>query len=90
MSLAHPHVMRGFALVRDLFKRLRDEGLEGIEARYGNYGPAEAEGWLRLARELDLVVTGGSDFHGDMTPDISRPGITMSDEEAQRLVAWLA
>jgi hypothetical protein len=89
MSLAHPHAMREFSLVRDLFRRCRDQGLEGIEARYGKYGKAEAEGWLRLAQEFDLVVTGGSDFHGDMTPGISRPGIVMDDEEAQRLVKWL-
>lgn len=89
MSLAHPHTFRQFALVRDLFKRRRDDGLEGLEARYGKYGAAEAEGWLRLAREFDLVVTGGSDFHGDMTPDISRPGIVMNDDEAERLTTWL-
>jgi 3',5'-nucleoside bisphosphate phosphatase len=89
MSLAHPHTLRSWALVRDLFVRHRDDGLEGIEALYGSYGPAEREGWVRLAREFDLVLTGGSDFHGDMTPDITRPGIEVDDAVAARLLAWL-
>lgn len=89
MSVAHPHCLREFALVRDLFVRLRDQGLEGIEAYYGRYGPAQREGWLRLAADLDLVVTGGSDFHGDLTPGVE-PVIDLPEPHASRLNAWLA
>lgn len=89
VSLAHPHTLGQRALVRDLFVRFRDQGLRGIEALYGRYGRAESESWLRLARELDLVPTGGSDFHGEMIPEVTRPGIDLAERHAQPLMSWL-
>lgn len=89
MSLAHPHTAGNHALVRDMFVRLRDQGLEGIEALYGRYARAQSRGWLQIAEELDLVVTGGSDFHGDMLPDVVRPVIEFPEPHAQRLRTWL-
>jgi len=90
VSLAHPHTLREFFLVRDLFIRFRHLGLEGIEALYGRYGAAESSVWLRLARELDLVPTAGSDFHGEMSPDVSQPVVELPDAQAQRILDWLA
>jgi predicted metal-dependent phosphoesterase TrpH len=87
-SLAHPHVL-DHALVRDLFVRYRDRGLDGLEAYYGRYGPAQREGWLRLADDLDLVVTGGSDFHGDVVPEVTRPGIDLPAPRVGPLLTWL-
>jgi predicted metal-dependent phosphoesterase TrpH len=88
-SLAHPHTLGDPSLVRALFERHKGEGLEGIEAYYGGYAWAESEGWLRLARELDLVATGGSDFHGEMSPHVTQPGIELPEPHATRLRAWL-
>jgi 3',5'-nucleoside bisphosphate phosphatase len=90
MSIAHPHTLGGFHLVRALFVRLRSEGLEGIEAYYGKYPAAETIAWLRLAAELDLVATGGSDFHGDMSPDVTRPVIELPVARGIALREWLA
>jgi predicted metal-dependent phosphoesterase TrpH len=89
VSLAHPHTLGHFALVRDLFVRFRDAGLEGIEAFYGRYARVESQAWLRLARELGLVATGGSDFHGDLMPDVPQPGIELPKAHAERLLEWL-
>ena len=89
MSLAHPHTLRSPALVADLYRRHRDDGLEGIEALYGRYSHAEREGWLRLARQFDLVVTGGSDFHGEAMPDVAQPGIELPEPYAARVCEWL-
>jgi len=90
VSLAHPHTLQEFYLVRELYRRHRDAGLEGIEAYYGRYSRPENEAWLRLAREFDLVATAGSDFHGEMTPDVGQPGMRLEGEAAERLVAWLS
>jgi predicted metal-dependent phosphoesterase TrpH len=90
LSLAHPHTLGHPSLVRDLFVRHRGEGLEGIEACYGPYAKAERTPWLRLAQELDLVVTAGSDFHGDMVPEVTTPGTELPSEHADRLRQWLA
>lgn len=89
VSLAHPHTLGHFSLVRDLYVRFRDAGLEGIEAFYGRYARVESQQWLGLARELGLVATGGSDFHGDLMPDVPQPGIEFPKEHAGRLLAWL-
>lgn len=89
MSLAHPHTLGSPHLVRELFVRLRDDGLEGIEAYYGKYAPAETIAWLRMAHELDLVATGGSDFHGDMSPAVTRPGIEVPRARGRSLRTWL-
>ncbi len=90
MSLAHPHTLKHFAVVRELFLELRADGLEGIEAFYGTPSPTQAEPWLRLARELDLVATAGSDFHGESLSEVRRPGIELPEPHASRLRAWLA
>ncbi len=87
-SLAHPHTL-DYALVKDLFKRHRHLGLEGIEAYYGRYGRAQRATWLRLAQELDLVVTGGSDYHGEAIPEVTVPGIDLPDEIVEPLLSWL-
>lgn len=55
------------ALVTDL----AEKGLGGIEAYYPDHSPETTEECLRLARRHSLLVTGGSDFHGE---DV-KPGI---------------
>ncbi len=89
MALAHPHTLRSFALVDDLFRRFKDAGLEGLEVYYGRYSRAERMSWLRLANDRELVVTGGSDFHGDAIPEVTRPVIDMPEVFAAPLREWL-
>ena len=43
----------------------------------------------RLARQCDLVVTGGSDFHGEAMPDVAQPGIELPEPYAARVCEWL-
>lgn len=89
VSLAHPHTLGQPALVRDLYRRFRDEGLEGIEAFYGRYSRPETKAWLAVAGQYDLVPTGGSDFHGTLVPDVTRPVIDLADDRAYRICEWL-
>ena len=50
---------------------LHDEaGLNGIEALYSQHSPADTDRFLELARRQDLLVTGGSDFHGTPKPHV--------------------
>jgi predicted metal-dependent phosphoesterase TrpH len=90
IGLAHPHTLRHYAVVRELFVEFRAQGLEGIEAFYGHASPTRAEPWLRLARELDLIVTAGSDFHGDGLGEITHPVVELPSAHEQRLREWLA
>ena len=69
--LAHPLLYKlSVSEIRALIVELKDYGLQGIEAMYSrNHGTDEA--FIRkLADEYDLIITGGSDFHGANKPDI--------------------
>lgn len=70
--LAHPYLIKcdpqkGLAALVDA---LREMGLMGIEVYYPQHPPDMVDYLLSLARERDLLITGGTDFHGEVTPDI--------------------
>ena len=50
---------------------LAEQGLQGLEVFYGNFSASQISFNLGLARRLDLLMTGGSDFHGTLKPDIA-------------------
>lgn len=56
--------------------RLREAGLDGLEARYGANTSEEDCGFTALADRLGLVKTAGSDFHGANKPAVM-PGMTV-------------
>jgi hypothetical protein len=67
-SLAHPVRVKGD--VPALMPELCDAGLNAIEAYHTDHGPRETEQYLGLAKHYSLLVTGGSDFHGDVKPGV--------------------
>lgn len=68
-SLAHPIRVNGD--VPALLPALCDAGLNGIEAYHSDHGPRETELYLGLAGKHGLLVTGGSDFHGAVKPEVA-------------------
>lgn len=60
-----------------LLRELMEAGLRGLEVHYRAFPPATVAALVETARELALVPTGGSDYHGD----------TMTYAEAQDLTA---
>lgn len=58
--LAHPGLLADDRFIPELVA----EGLGGIEAYYPEHSPETVEKYKRLALELGLMVTGGSDCHG--------------------------
>lgn len=67
-SLAHPVRLRED--VTAILPELRAAGLNAMEAYHSDHGPAETELYLHLAATHGLLVTGGSDFHGAVKPEI--------------------
>jgi hypothetical protein len=63
--IAHPFAShRGQVLKAEDFSELVSAGLNGIEVDHRDQNPDE-RGMLRtIARDLDLVITGSSDYHG--------------------------
>ena len=69
--LAHPTwVKTTDGTLTDLVRRLKADGLDGVEVHYSTHSPRQTRDYLALAKQLDLLVTGGSDFHGLTKPDI--------------------
>lgn len=69
--LAHPTWVRTSAEgLRVLVRELKAAGLGGVEVHYSTHTPSQTTEYLDLAKQCDLLVTGGSDFHGVTKPDI--------------------
>jgi len=67
-SLAHPVRVKGD--VPALLPELCDAGLNAIEAYHSDHARRDTEQYLGLAERYGLMVTGGSDFHGDVKPGV--------------------
>ncbi|HKC89812.1 MAG TPA: PHP domain-containing protein [Candidatus Limnocylindria bacterium] len=81
-SLAHPGTVVG---LDELLPRLVAAGLAGIEAYYGEHTPEMTARCLDRARRLDLVPTGGSDFHGRGEHGTDLGGVFVPPETIERL-----
>lgn len=69
--LAHPILYHmSDARLDTLVQKLKEAGLTGIEAIYSTYSPAEERQIRKLAAKYDLLLSGGSDFHGENKPGL--------------------
>lgn len=62
--IAHP----GTSGADPLLKELVDAGLMGIEAEYPRHDRSSKARYRKFARQHGLIVTGGSDWHGEFDP----------------------
>lgn len=70
--LAHPHLTRfDDNKIRMYLEELKDYGLDGLEGYYTDYTPEMQEKYQSMAKELGLLISGGTDFHARMKPHIS-------------------
>ena len=70
--VAHPiRLSLSAAMERPTMERLRAAGLNGLEVYHSEHSPDLQIHYRRLAEELDLLPTGGSDFHGAVKPHVS-------------------
>lgn len=76
--MAHPKYWRRhwkttgpeFADAERELARLKEAGLDGVEARYQANTREEDEEFSRIARKLGFLLSAGSDFHGANKPKI--------------------
>ena len=72
ISLAHPYQYNlGDKGIRRLAEQLKAQGMQGLEVYHSSHNSYESAKLKDLARDLKLLPTGGSDFHGGNKPDIS-------------------
>lgn len=70
--LAHPHLTKlSDDDLKEFLLELKGYGLCGIEGYYTDYTPEMQEKYQSLAKELGLMISGGTDFHAKMKPHIS-------------------
>jgi predicted metal-dependent phosphoesterase TrpH len=70
-SLAHPGVHR---LSRNQLAELALAGIDAVEANHPDHPPTQVEAYERWGAPLGLLMTGGSDFHGDGGHSHGPPG----------------
>ncbi|MBA2937942.1 PHP domain-containing protein [Paenibacillus sp. CGMCC 1.16610] len=59
--LAHPGIYHDDALV----EAITQQGLDGIEVYHSDHTPEDEARYLELAQRAGLLITAGSDFHGE-------------------------
>lgn len=70
--LAHPLLYHfGYNQIEELLIYLKTLGLKGIEAYHSSNNAYESDKLRSLALKHDLLISGGSDFHGIVKPNIA-------------------
>jgi 3',5'-nucleoside bisphosphate phosphatase len=82
-SLAHP----GRTAIDAHIGALCAAGLDAIEVYHSDHDAAAAARYRELAYERDLLVTGGSDFHGDPAHGLEPGASTLPADDWARLYA---
>ena len=75
--IAHPDKIKSQKVVREILSMKFD----GIEGYYSMMRPQREKKWIDIGRQKGWLITGGSDFHGDVKPHIPL-GCSWVDEEA--------
>ncbi|MBQ2604773.1 MAG: PHP domain-containing protein [Clostridia bacterium] len=82
--LAHPNVYNSYEIIPELISN----GLDGIEVNYPRAKDSDHEVLGELCRKNDLIITGGTDFHGRNTSSPLKIGTGFAtDEQLDKLIA---
>ena len=70
--MAHPYLYEAGNLNRidDIVLKLKEVGVEAIEVYHPEHSPKQVARYEQLAAKYGLAMTGGTDFHGRLKPDI--------------------
>lgn len=88
--MAHPIGSPGLATLRTWLPDLQTAGLVGLETYYGPYTHKEEQALLSLAKQYNLIPTGGTDFHGPGIHPTPLGGRFVPPEAVERLKALSA
>jgi len=89
------HYVRGLAFFAHPGIENRDElidqfvvqGMDGLEVWHSKHSPAQVKHYLELADKKGLLVSGGSDSHGDQDLDSIKYNLKVSCEVVERMKA---
>ena len=90
-SLAHP-IRLGLSSNPDkeaaLFDRLRGLGLDALEVWHTDHKPALVKRYFAYAERRGMLMTGGSDYHGDNKPNARLGGVMAPVELLEKMRAF--
>jgi hypothetical protein len=82
-SIAHP----GRTGIDSAIPALRDAGLDALEAFHSDHDRETASRYVAMARDLGLLTTGGSDYHGDPARGVALGSAALPADEWARFSA---
>lgn len=86
VSLAHPKLITDdFAEIERIVSDLVKHGLRGLEVNYYSFSKKDREKYMALAEKYNLIITGGSDFHGVNRVESSLGGTGLNKSEYENL-----
>jgi len=80
--MAHPGI---FLKDMDEMSALLDEGFDGVEVYHSKHDGAMVKALIAIAEENDLLVSGGSDYHGFTNRDLPIGALDISYDLLQRI-----
>ncbi len=86
VSLAHPKLItENTDEVEKLIVELVKYGLRGIEVNYYSFSKSDKEFYKKIAEKYNLIITGGSDFHGGNRVNVSLGETGLNSSEFENL-----
>lgn len=79
--LAHPHLLHS----KKKLNQLLALGFDGLECYYANFRYDNIQYYLQIAKSENLLITGGSDFHGGFNPNIDLGASYTNLDDKQKL-----
>ena len=79
--IAHPHLIDH----PKTLKQLLEMNFDGIECYYARFHKEAHDRWLKIAQHRQWLVTGGSDYHGTIKPNIPLGASWINEERFRPL-----
>ena len=85
LRLAHPFYVNGRIIWMEAIGALAEYGLDGLEVYHSKHSKEVTAYYLTIARELGLLVSGGSDYHGENSPGVKMGDIRLADRYVEQI-----
>lgn len=86
VSLAHPKLIStNIDIIENLVTDLVKHGLRGLEVNYYSFYEMDRKIYRKLAKRHNLIITGGSDFHGGNRVNVSLGDSGLTQEEYENM-----